>query len=90
MANAAPARANALRLTRTDACGVPVAEVTAESRVTTAGFIQIGLASDIFTSSDIQVPAASGSICVRSKGVSSLLGYDVTIQLCDFNLAVRS
>lgn len=88
MANAAPARANALRLTRTDACGVPVDEIVADSRVTTAGFITVDLGADIFTSSDIQVAAASGAICIRSKGVPSLLGYNVTIELCDFNLAV--
>lgn len=88
MGNVAPARANALRITRTDACGVPVDEITANSRVTTAGFINVSLGSDVFTSSDIQVAGASGAICVRSKGVPSLLGYDVTLQLCDFNLAV--
>lgn len=88
MANAAPVRALAMRLTRTDACGAPVAEVTANSRITTAGFISVGLASDVFTSSDIQVPAASGAICVRDKGVPSLLGYDVTIQLCNFNESI--
>lgn len=88
MGNAAPARANALRITRTDACGVPVDEAVANSRVTTAGFITVGLGADVFTSSDIQVASASGAICVRSKGIPSLLGYNVTIQLCDFNLAV--
>lgn len=88
MGNVAPARAQALRITRTDACGVPVDEVVANSRVTTGGFINVGLGADVFTSSDIQVASASGAICVRSKGIPSLLGYDVTIQLCDFNLAI--
>lgn len=88
MANAAPVRALALRLTRTDACGAPVPEATANSRITTAGFISVGLASDVFTSSDIQVAAASGAICVRDKGVPSLLGYDVTLQLCNFNESI--
>lgn len=88
MSNAAPVRALALRVTRTDACGVPVPEATAKSRITTAGFISIGLAADVFTSSEIQVAGASGSICVRSKGVPSLLGMNVTLQLCNYNESI--
>lgn len=87
MANAQPARAAAFRLTRTDACGVPVDEAVANSRITSAGFIQIGGAADIFRSNDIQVAGASGAICLRSKGVPSLLGYNVTLQICSFNVA---
>lgn len=88
MSNGAPVRALAMRVTRADACGVPVAEATANSRVTTTGFINVGFGADVFRSSDIQIPAASGAICIRSKGVPSLLGGNVTLQLCDFNLAV--
>jgi len=65
-----------------------VAEATAKSRITTGGFIGVSLAPDIFTTNDIQVAAASGAICVRSKGVPSLLGYEVTITLCDFNESI--
>lgn len=88
MSNAAPVRAYAMRVTRTDACGVPVAEATANSRVTTAGFISVGLAADVSTSTDIVVNAASGVACVRSKGVPTLLGFNVTLQLCNVNLAI--
>lgn len=88
MSNAAPVRAYALRVTRTDACGVPVAEATAKSRITTAGFVSVGLAADVLTSSDITVTGASGATCIRSKGVPSLLGFNVTLQLCNVNLSV--
>ena len=88
MSNVAPARAQRLRITRTDACGVPVAEATANSRVTTEGFVSVGLAAETRTSSDIEVPNAAGGVCVYSKGVTSLLGFNVTLELCDFNLAM--
>ena len=88
MSNAAPIRAQALRLTRTDACGAPVPEATANSRVTTDGFITVGLAAEVFTSQDIEVIGADGASKVFSKGVSSLRGFNVTIQISDFNLAV--
>ncbi|MGH1490570.1 MAG: hypothetical protein ACRBK7_14465 [Acidimicrobiales bacterium] len=88
MSTASPIRARRLRLTRTDECGVPVAEATANSRITRAAFITVGLGADVFRSSDIQVAGADGSICVRSKGVPSLLGYDITIQFCNYDTAV--
>lgn len=87
MPNAAPARALRLRVTRADACGVPATETDPMRSVTTVGFVTVGLSADVFTSSDIQVAGADGSICVRSKGVPSLLGYNVNITLCNFNLA---
>ncbi len=88
MSTASPIRARRLRLTRTDECGVPVAEATANSRITRSAFITVGLGADVFRSSDIQVAGADGSICVRSKGVPSLLGYDITIQLCNYDTAI--
>ena len=88
MSTASPIRARRLRITRTDDCGVPVAEATANSRITRSAFITVGLGADVFRSSDIQVAGADGSICVRSKGVPSLLGYDITIQLCNYDTAI--
>ncbi len=88
MSNAQPVRANALRVTRADECGVPVAEATANSRVTTAGFIRVGLAIENITSSTISVPGASGATCVYSRGVDTTVGMNVTLELCNFNLSV--
>ena len=88
MAAPAPARANAIRFTRTDVCGVPVAEATANSRLTTAGFVEVGMALDVFTSSDIAVTGADGAQCVFSKGQNTLRGIDITLSLCSFNESI--
>lgn len=86
-ANPSPQRAYRLRFTRTDACGVPVAETTADSRVTTQGFLQVGLSAEVFNSTDIRVVGASGAVLVDSKGNPSLLGFNTTIQMSSFNEA---
>lgn len=88
MSNGAPQRADRIRFTRTDDCGIPVAEATPNSRITFSAFVSVSLAADVFTSTDIEVVGASGAVCQFSKGVSSLRGFDVTIQLCNYNEAV--
>ncbi len=88
MAAPAPARANAIRFTRTDVCGVPVAEATANSRLTTAGFVEVGMAMDSFSSADIQIVSAAGSPCVYSKGQNTLRGIDVSLSICTFNESI--
>ncbi len=88
MAAPAPARANAIRFTRADECGVPVAEATANSRLTTAGFVEVGMAIDAFTSSDVQIVSAAGSPCVYSKGQTTVRGIEVSLSLCNFNESI--
>lgn len=88
MANATVIRALRLRATRADACGVLEAEATANSRVTTNAFVSASLATDVFTSTDIQVVGADGGVCARSKGRNTLQGFDVTLTLCNYNEAL--
>jgi hypothetical protein len=56
--------------------------------VTTGAFATVSLTPDLYTSNDIVQPAASGGFCFRDKGRSTLLGFNVTITICDFNLAL--
>jgi hypothetical protein len=88
MAAPAPVRGLAMRLTRTDACGVPVAALSPNRAITTAAFVELKMTADLYTSADIQVPNAGGTVCVFDKGFSSLKGYNLELKLCSFNESV--
>lgn len=77
-----------MRLTRTDACGAPIAEATANSRITTAGFISLTLSADVFEGSDIEIANAAGVLCVEDKGTDSLKGLELELKLCDVNESI--
>jgi hypothetical protein len=84
MAICCPKSVNALaiRVTRTDACGIPVAENVANGRILTAGFITLTLAPNIEAGNEITVKKANGEICVTDKQPDQLKWLDATIELC--------
>lgn len=85
MSAAKSVRGLAMRFTRTDACGVPQAEVTVNSRLTTAAFVTIGLTPDVFEGDDIEITAANGNLCIDDKGTDTLKGIDLEMEICDVN-----
>lgn len=88
MSAAASVRGLALRLTRQDACGVNELEATADSRITVATFVRVGISPDVFEGSDIEVTSAGGTLCIDDKGVDTLKGFDLELEICNVNEAI--
>lgn len=85
MASICPAvvRGRTMRLTRLDACGVPV--VGASTTVVTNGFISVA-ATDQYEGGDpIRVINANGDLCIDEPGKAQLAQEDLTITLCQIN-----
>lgn len=85
MASVCPAvvRGRIMRLTRLDACGVPV--IGASTTVVSDGFISVE-ASDQYEGGDpIRVLNASGDLCIDAKGKPQLAQEDLVITLCQVN-----
>jgi hypothetical protein len=85
MASFCPAvvRGRVMRLTRLDACGVPV--IGASTTVVTDGFISVA-ATDQYEGGDpIRVLNANGDLCLDEPGKAQLAQEDLTITLCQVN-----
>ena len=72
----------AIRVTRTDVCGVPEAETIAQSRIATNGFVTMTLSPNIETGEAITVKNADGSFCVVDEDPDLLRGFDLELLLC--------
>lgn len=85
MASFCPAvvRGRVMRLTRLDACGVPV--IGASTTVVTDGFISVA-ATDQYEGGDpIRILNANGDLCIDEPGKAQLAQEDLTITLCQIN-----
>jgi hypothetical protein len=85
MASFCPAvvRGRVMRLTRLDACGVPV--IGASTTVVTDGLISVA-ATDQYEGGDpIRVLNANGDLCIDEPGKAQLAQEDLTITLCQVN-----
>lgn len=69
-----------LRVTRLDGCGRPV--FGDDSQVVSKGFISVAYTANTTESDEINVPNASGEVCVYEPSVTSLVGYGVEITFC--------
>lgn len=85
MASKCPAvvRARRMRLTRLDACGVPV--IGSSSTVVTDGIISVAASPQYEGGDPIRVLNGSGALCVNVPGNSQLTQEDLTITLCQVN-----
>lgn len=83
MAIACPKSVNgvAMRLTQTNACGVPVEDLTMK-QVLTSGFITATFAPNVEAGTEITVKKADGSLCVARKQGDQLKWLDVTLEMC--------
>lgn len=81
-------KACAMRVTRQDDCGQSLDPLTPNSRVQTAGFMELTLSPDIEDGEDITVKNACGDICIRDKDCDRLKGFDATLMLCGIPLPV--
>jgi hypothetical protein len=73
-------RAPALRVTRLDACGIPVE--TACTSATSEGFVEIALTKVFQERQDALQLTANGKICVDVPLSPELRWYDVNVQFC--------
>lgn len=64
-----------LRLTRLDECGVPLSEVTANSRLTTAGFVMMTLEPDFDETPEILVKTADSVVAGHEASSMTPKGF---------------
>lgn len=78
----------AMRLTRTDVCGVVESEITPLARILTDGFISVELAPQVDSGTETTVKKANGQLCVTNKLPDQLKWFDVKIMLCGIEYPV--
>lgn len=81
-------KACAMRITRQNSCGVALDPLTPNSRIQTAGFMEVKLSPDIEGGEDITMKNGCGDICIRDKDCDRLKGFDVEMKLCGVPLPV--
>lgn len=69
-----------IRVTRLDGCGRPI--YGDDSQVVTKGFITVAYTANTTETDEINVPNASGEVCIYEPSVTSLVGYGVEITFC--------
>jgi hypothetical protein len=80
-----PVLGKRMRVTTLDVCGNPPAAGTANSAVSTDGFISIGLSSEVEDGAEIITRKADGSLCVNQKNVSSFKRFTLEMAFCGVN-----
>lgn len=76
-------RGRVMRITKLDACGVPV--TGSASAVVTDGFISVAASPQYEGGDPIRVLNANGDLCINAKGKAQLAQEDLTITLCQIN-----
>lgn len=77
------ARGRAMRLTRLDACGVPIEGP--DSTIVTGGFVQVVTTPVYQDAEEIQVPNANGQLCIDDQADPALRWLTTAITLCQIN-----
>lgn len=77
------ARGRAMRLTRLDACGVPVEGP--DSTVVTSGFVQVVTTPVYQDAEEIQVPNANGELCIDDQADPALRWLTTAMTFCNIN-----
>lgn len=73
-------RGRRMRVTRLDACGIPVAGDC--SQVVTDGFISIEFSPEIAEGEEIEIRKADGTLCVSDQGCPELKWINIEAQFC--------
>lgn len=81
-------KACAMRITRQNECDVALDPLVPNSRIQSAGFMEINLSPDVESGEDITTKNACGDICIRDKDCDRLKGFEVEIKLCGIPLPV--
>lgn len=75
------AKGRRIRVTRLDGCGRPI--YGDDSQVVSKGFISVSYTANTTESDEINVPNASGEVCIYEPSVTSLVGYGIEIAFCN-------
>lgn len=81
-------KACAMRITRQDECDIALDPLVPNSRIQTAGFMELNLSPDVESGEDITTKNACGDICIRDKDCDRLKGFEVELKLCGVALPV--
>lgn len=81
-------KACALRVTRQDDCDRALDPLVTNSRIQTAGFMELNLSPDMEGGEDITTKNACGDICIRDKDCDRLKGFEVELKLCGIPLSL--
>lgn len=73
-------RGRALRVTRLDGCGSVV--LGPDSKVSTEGFISIGLTANTEEGETISVTNAAGNVCILDQPAPKFTGYGIAVSFC--------
>lgn len=79
-----PIRGLAQRWTKTNACGVPVANTEELSRVTTRSFVSAKFTTVLEDGAEIVQKRADGSLCVTDKAPDQLKRLDAEVMICGY------
>ena len=75
----------AMRITRNNSAGVPLATTVAKSRLLMAAFTNLTLAPDVEAGEEIAIKNACGAVCVSRKLPDSLKGFNLTLRFCGWS-----
>jgi hypothetical protein len=76
-------RGKRVRVTRLDACGAPPAATTANSLVTSSGFVSVQFSPDYEAGTEIIQKNANGDLCINDKSCDVFKRVNVTISFCN-------
>jgi hypothetical protein len=75
------AKGRRIRVTRLDGCGRPI--FGDDSQVVSKGFISVSYTANTTETDEINIPNASGEVCIYEPSVTSLVGYGIEIAFCN-------
>jgi len=81
-------KACALRITRLGESDVPLDPLTPNSRIQTAGFMELTLAPDISQGDVLEIANQCGDICITDRGCDRLKGFTIELRVCGVPLTV--
>lgn len=85
-----PVLGKRIRATVLDKCGKPPAPETADSFVSTDGFITVNLSAETEDGTEILTKKADGTICVNERLAPSFKSFTVEIEFCAVDPALLS
>lgn len=80
-------RGCALRITKNDACDVPLT-TGSKYRLAMAAFTELTIEPDVDEGDEIYIKNACGTVCVYDPACPTIKGYNVTIKLCGWQTYV--
>jgi len=81
-------KACAIRITRLNASDVPLDPLTPNSRIQTAGFMELNLSPDIIVGEVTDIATTCGDICISHNDCDVVKGFELELKLCGVPLPV--